>query len=30
MTGYDRVVLLIDDDQIGPYNVNPAAIALMS
>ena len=28
MTGYDRVVLLIDDDQIGPYNLNPAALAL--
>jgi len=28
MTGYDRVVLLIDDDQIGPFNLNPAALAL--
>lgn len=28
MTGYDRVVLLIDDDQIGPFNLNPAALGL--
>ena len=28
MTGYDRVVLLIDDAQIGPFNLDPAAIAL--
>lgn len=28
MTGYDRTVLLIDDDQVGPFNLNPAALAL--
>jgi hypothetical protein len=28
MVGYDRVVLLIDDDQIGPFNLNPAALNL--
>lgn len=27
MTGYDRVVLLIDSDNIGPFNMNPAALA---
>lgn len=28
MTGYDRVILLIDDDKAGPFNLNPAALAL--
>jgi len=28
MTGYDRVVLLIDDAQIGPFNLNPAVVGL--
>ncbi len=28
MTGYDRVVLLIDSDNVGPFNLNPAALAL--
>lgn len=28
MTGYDRVILLIDDDKIGPFNVNLAALGL--
>lgn len=28
MTGYDRVALLIDDDQIGPFNLNLAAQGL--
>jgi hypothetical protein len=28
MTGYDRVILLIDDDDYGPYKINAAAQAL--
>lgn len=28
MTGYDRVILLIDDADVGPFNLNPAALAL--
>jgi hypothetical protein len=28
MTGYDRVFLLIDHDEIGPFNLNPAALAV--
>lgn len=28
MTGYDRTVLMIDDNQIGPFNLDPAATDL--
>lgn len=28
MTGYDRVILLIDDADVGPFNLNPAALGL--